>query len=105
MARGRRERTDKRRGTVLGWILIIPLLAALAVGGYAVYRAAAYWKDKVNANIQTLSTPAVTPQPEPQPAQETPQPEPMDAAVPDVRPERGHLTGRQRSCPHNMSAG
>ena len=86
MARGRRERTDKRRGTVLGWILIIPLLAALAVGGYAVYRAAAYWKDKVNANIQTLSTPAVTPQPEPQPAQETPQPEPMDAAVPDVQP-------------------
>ena len=86
MARGRRERTDKRRETVLGWILIVLLLVVLAVGGYAVYCAAAYWKDKVNANIQTLSTPAVTPQPEPQPAQETPQPEPMDAAVPDVQP-------------------
>ena len=43
MARGRRERTDKRRGAVLGWVLIALLLAALAAGGFAVYRAAAYW--------------------------------------------------------------
>ena len=50
MARGRRERTDKRRGAVLGWVLIALLLAALAAGGFAVYRAAAYWRNKVIQN-------------------------------------------------------
>ena len=58
MARGRRERTDKRRGAVLGWVLIALLLAALAAGGFAVYRAAAYWRNKVIQNAAALTVPA-----------------------------------------------
>ena len=87
MARGRRERTDKRRGAVLGWVLIALLLAALAAGGFAVYRAAAYWRNKVIQNAATLTVPAAVIQPAPAPAQEPPRAETLGALTPEPQPE------------------
>ena len=84
MARGRRERTDKRRGAVLGWVLIALLLAALAAGGFAVYRAAAYWRNKVIQNAAALTVPAAVIQPAPAPAQEPPKAETAAMAVPSL---------------------
>lgn len=87
MARGRRERTDKRRGAVLGWVLIALLLAALAAGGFAVYRAAAYWRNKVIQNAAALTVPAAVIQPAPAPAQEPPKAETLGALTPEPQPE------------------
>ena len=87
MARGRRERTDKRRGAVLGWVLIVLLLAALAAGGFAVYRAAAYWRNKVIQNAAALTVPAAVIQPAPAPAQEPPKAETLGALTPEPQPE------------------
>ena len=87
MARGRRERTDKRRGAVLGWVLIALLLAALAAGGFAVYRAAAYWRNKVIQNAAALTVPAAVIQPAPAPAQEPPRAETLGALTPEPQPE------------------
>ena len=87
MARGRRERTDKRRGAVLGWVLIVLLLAALAAGGFAVYRAAAYWRNQVIQNAAALTVPAAIIQPAPAPAQEPPRAETLGALTPEPQPE------------------
>lgn len=86
MAKGRRERTDKRSGQALGWVLILLLLAALAAGGFAVFRAAGYWSGKVRENAQARSASADTAQIQPVPAQDLPAAKPLSETAPDTPP-------------------
>ena len=56
MARGQREKKSEKSGAVLGWILLAVLLAAVALGAFALWRASSYWRSRAESSAQSVQT-------------------------------------------------
>lgn len=81
MAKGSREK--KTDNAVLGWVLIIILLVAIAAGAFALYKATSYWHAKsVPAAADETPTSAISPVLPEETVQPLPS-EPLDSSQPE----------------------
>lgn len=108
-----KERREKQRGSgkVLGWVLMLALLAALALGGYALWRGASYWSDRAAQQQEQMAAPPqqtpetvlpTEPEPDSAPEQEAePEPLPVEPEEPTPEPERLTLMALGDNLIHN----